>query len=615
MMGRSCLRTQCYNSVLVRNLFALTLCFLTIGSMSNVSLASDSSQVVLGKIGNRDISLDDYNLFIRFNLPHMKEANLNPSHEELIEIFATHLVLAASVEANEERLTDQSDVKWRLRELKTREAYSGILEEEMLVKESLPEEKLRDYYNGNLEKFSREATYSFRNIFLDATRTSNAAARGELKTKAMKAREELKQFEDPNGIVPLNDFVRVAEELMGVPAKQINPRGSFKIGQINPVLEKAARSLDIGQVGDVIETDNGFYILRLESQVEGGLQPFEEAKAQIAEHFRYQIQKERFDKLRQPLLDPSRVEIYEEGLANLVRWASNPNDAKNVVLAETGDFELSLLDYIEYLKYSRSAPLPVSTQSPEEIRESHSAAVYNHVLYPAITYEEAVAKGYTESATFQERLRIGRGAILGEEIFLQLLRRHLDTMGSISEEEIRAYYEVHPEEFVTTPTSRYREIAIRPTEATSPYEKEFAFRAAEAKALEVLEMIKSGGAEERVIMEYSDGEEAREGGLTPWLSPGRRFSANVWEELETLEVGEWTNEPYRERGKAILLKLEDLIPSEPEPLESCRDGIGMTLLKRRMIEATQTLRQMILSEHGYEIDLDILQTLPPLGEE
>jgi parvulin-like peptidyl-prolyl isomerase len=578
------------------------------------SFASGVEREILGEVGGRQIAVNDYNVFIRFKRPQMKEIGVIPAHGDLIEEFATDLVLAASAQSNDEVFADRRDLKWKLWELETKEAFSRILEEEMLVGGPLPEEKLREYYNEHADEYRRKASFSFRNIFLDATRAPNPEARVDLRRKARVAREEIERFAGPDGVVPLDDFIRVAAETMGVVAKDIKSRGGFSLGQIKPELEEAALSLQVGQIGDVIETENGFYILRLESYVKEGLRPFEEVAPQIEEHLTFLIQQERFIDLRKPLQDPGRFEIHEEGLANLVRWASDPNEAENVLLAETKDFKLSLLDYIEYLKYSRAAPLPGPSRSPQEIRGSHSLTLYNNLLYAAVALEEAVARGYTEDATYEERIRVGRTAILGEEHFTQLLKRRLEAMTPVSEKKIQAYYEEHSEDFMTDPIGRYREIAVQPKKATHAYEEEFAFRAAEAEALEALELIRSGSSEEGVIKKYSDGEEAEEGGLTPPLTPGRRFSSRVWDELKTLEVGEWTKEPYRERGKAMLLKLEELAPSEQKTLDSVRGDIALKLVQQKALDTAQALRKEILEENGFRFNQEALNAQPPIPD-
>ena len=131
-------------------------------------------------------------------------------------------------------------------------------------------------------------------------------------------------------------------------------------------------------------------------------------------------------------------------------------------------------------------------------------------------------------------------------------------------------------------------------------------------ALKWVDSIKSGSPEVETIRRHSQGEEAPEGGLTQWLIPGTRFSPEIWRELEGLSPGEWTKTPYRLRGKATLLKLEDRIPSEPLPLESCRGRILKEIAEVRMRLATRKLSHEILEENKFKACEETLNSLAPV---
>ncbi|MCA9427096.1 MAG: peptidyl-prolyl cis-trans isomerase [Candidatus Omnitrophica bacterium] len=599
-----------------RPLSFLMLCTLiSVGPIWGESLTEKPSEKVIGGVSGHEISQGDFELFLRYKRAEFKQKQAKlPPPEELIRMFATDLILAGSLEATETPSLPESPLEWKLWELRNREAYTRILEEEMFIKGSLPESDLREYYDEHQQEFALTPSFSFRNIFLDATRETEKEGRDGLRKKAEESHRKLEALRNDRGIVSVEDFVGIASDAMGVPTREIDVRGDFQLGQINPVLEGAAYSLDPGEISDVIETKNGFYILRLENKVVKGFRPLEEVAGEIESRLRYKIQKERFIELRNRLTDPALSEVHEEGLAGLIRWATHPDDGEDPIVAEAEGFEIHLSDYLEFLKFSRVASPPSSSQSPEEIHRTHTTALVDNLLYPMAAYQHAVASGYTTEATFLNRMRIGLIVILGEEKFLDLVRQRVQSMPTLSEEEARTYYEKHPEEFMTTPTSRYREIAVRPREAANAHDQEFAFREAEARAIEVLATIKSGNAEEETIMKYSDGEEAQEGGLTPWLSPGRRYSPEVWKEIETLDNGEWMTEPMRERGYAILLKLEDLIPSTLKPFENVQGEVIRTLTEKRVLETTQSVMENLLEEHRFSLNPDGIEALKAMDE-
>jgi len=80
------------------------------------------------------------------------------------------------------------------------------------------------------------------------------------------------------------DFAALAEALSDGPVKDNRgDLGTFKKGELDPVLEEAVRGLKPGQVSGWLKARNGWYLLRLESRKESALKPFDGVKKEIEE--------------------------------------------------------------------------------------------------------------------------------------------------------------------------------------------------------------------------------------------------------------------------------------------------------------------------------------------
>lgn len=80
------------------------------------------------------------------------------------------------------------------------------------------------------------------------------------------------------------DFAALAEALSDGPVKDNRgDLGAFKKGELDPVLEEAARGLKPGQVSGWLKARNGWYLLRLDSRKESALKPFDDVKKEIEE--------------------------------------------------------------------------------------------------------------------------------------------------------------------------------------------------------------------------------------------------------------------------------------------------------------------------------------------
>ena len=187
-----------------------------------------------------------------------------------------------------------------------------------------------------------------------------------------------------------------------------------------------------------------------------------------------------------------------------------------------------------------------------------------------------------------------QGALAREGVTMPDLRRNLERQMitqrvqqnevfgkvSLSEEESRAYYQTHLNEFTTPPSITLREILVTPP--TDPRGVNVAQdEEALAKAEQVRARAVAGENFEKLAADLSDSPSKANGGLIGPISLND-LSPDLRKAIEPLKVGEVTPVLRTSRGNQIL-KLESSTQAETLPFEVAREQISERVVtgKRR----------------------------------
>lgn len=177
-----------------------------------------------------------------------------------------------------------------------------VAEDEVSASIQVPEEELRRAYAAQQDRFRMPERVRVRHILLKTTDKSPEEIE-KLKAKAEQLLQQLK-----NGA----DFAKLAEENSedkGT-AVQGGELGWITRGQTVENFEKTAFSLKPGELSDVITTEYGFHIIRVEAKEKARLLPFEEVKDELAAEKKKQMVYERM----QQLADQARAELLKNPL-------------------------------------------------------------------------------------------------------------------------------------------------------------------------------------------------------------------------------------------------------------------------------------------------------------
>lgn len=216
------------------------------------------------------------------------------------------------------------------------------------------------------------------------------------------------------------------------------------------------------------------------------------------------------------------------------------------------------------------------------------------VLTPAFAFEHAVnmemiiAKGLKEKLHLDPRIRTEIHDFMAD-LFLKVMQEHLIPeidKADFSDEEIRAYFDAHPESYQTP--ARYHVKVIK---------------AENGELLDrILKRIESGETTfEAAAGRYSTDERTREKGGAVGIRPLDRFRPEWRRVIAALPPGT-ISVPTAIGGAWYLLKLEDKTEPVPQHYETRKAYVRNDLLYARYREAWETAYDRLKKEFKLEID-------------
>lgn len=160
--------------------------------------------------------------------------------------------------------------------------------------------EVRQYYQDHESEFSRPERMKVRRIFLGAG--SDPAERAKVKARLEALAEEARLGAD---------FGELAKKYSeGPDAAESGLMGWVAKGDLVPELESVVFALSEGGLSEVVETQWGFNLLRVDQKEGAGTASFEEARTDIEPMLRAQYADEHYKKWMGELRKRSRVRVY-----------------------------------------------------------------------------------------------------------------------------------------------------------------------------------------------------------------------------------------------------------------------------------------------------------------
>jgi parvulin-like peptidyl-prolyl isomerase len=153
-----------------------------------------------------------------------------------------------------------------------------LLKQEVYDKVTVEPKEVSDHYNANLEDFKVPDQVRARHILIRIPIDATDVQRKEALEAIQKAAQRIQKGEA---------FEQVAKEVShDGSAPQGGDLGYFGRGRMVPEFEKVAFSLEKGQVSDIVQTQFGYHLIKVEDQRPARTKLFQEVASEIEELLR-----------------------------------------------------------------------------------------------------------------------------------------------------------------------------------------------------------------------------------------------------------------------------------------------------------------------------------------
>src|SRR6266849_961724 len=158
-------------------------------------------------------------------------------------------------------------------QMKNKALQQRVIRQEVGGRVTIPTAELHKYYDEHKSEFVRQEQVFLREILISSVgKTPEQVAAAEKRAKDILARAKKGE-----------KFHELARDMSdGESAKNFGEIGWFKKNEIIPALQPLFKEKK-GYITDIIKTDNGFAIFKVEERHEAGQAPFEEVENEITE--------------------------------------------------------------------------------------------------------------------------------------------------------------------------------------------------------------------------------------------------------------------------------------------------------------------------------------------
>ena len=164
------------------------------------------------------------------------------------------------------------------RNLERQMLVTQVQRTDLMAKMSVTDEEAQAYYNAHRSEFTTPSELTLREILIEvptSDRGVNVAQDDELRTKAEEIRKRLLAGEP---------FPRLAADSSAAASKANGGLiGPIQSEELAPQLQALLEKLKIGDITEVMRTQRGYQILKLESRTETRIRTFEDARGAIGE--------------------------------------------------------------------------------------------------------------------------------------------------------------------------------------------------------------------------------------------------------------------------------------------------------------------------------------------
>lgn len=276
------------------------LCVVFVISFCSISIADDV--ILLKTVDGKRITMSDFERIISYYDDEKKKALAqNPQFKATILQRLAQGEAIARV-ARKEGFDKRADIREQLDLMSNDLLAAQYLRQEVVGKITVSEDDMRGFYKAHLDQFRFPETIRVRQILI---KVDQATSEREKAQKKEEAEEVL--FRIKGG----GDFAQLATEFSqdeGSRAKG-GDIGFVQRGKLSADIENIVFSLKPGEVSDIIGTQSGFHIIKVEEKREALVEPYDKVKDKIREKVLADFKKAKLDEFVEKAMRDAGIEI------------------------------------------------------------------------------------------------------------------------------------------------------------------------------------------------------------------------------------------------------------------------------------------------------------------
>jgi peptidyl-prolyl cis-trans isomerase C len=288
-------------------------------TMPFAALAKEAAKVY-ATVGNETITQADIDSKTSMLPPQFRARyETADGKKKLVEQLTKMSLL--SQEARRLNLDKKEEVAKRIKEIADNLIIQELIKQEVIDKIKVGDADLEKYYKEHTQEFIEPEKVKVNIIMFKLKENATPEEKKAQKKKADLAQKRLKKGDD---------FEKVAKEV-SEDERTKNSGGNTgffskgkRMNTYGEKVEEKAFALKTGQISDIIEEKNGYYLIKVGEKKPQKEETFQEAKSKIERRMQQEEQKKAYDTYLESLKKQYPVKINEENIAAGAPPASPP---------------------------------------------------------------------------------------------------------------------------------------------------------------------------------------------------------------------------------------------------------------------------------------------------
>lgn len=274
-------------------LFALTLCFAVVASLSGCARQTPKGKVLASYDGGA-VTEAEFMKAVRSMPEHMRTV-AQEKKEEFLESFVTERLLLQ--EAESKGLQHQAEVEDLVRQARNRILVSKLIEQEVDKKITVTDADIKTYYDNHTDEF----------IVPYRLRASHILLRDRAEAESILSRIKAGEL-----------FEELAKKYsMDPTASKGGDLGYVSKGQLIPEIEEALFALKNGDLSDVIQSKYGFHILKATGEAKPQTKELRLVSKEIRDRLTLEKRSQAFTELMDRVKKKSGMKLNTDALNQL----------------------------------------------------------------------------------------------------------------------------------------------------------------------------------------------------------------------------------------------------------------------------------------------------------